>query len=276
MRKHLCLLNLAFLMACSNPPDKKNEPTEIQEINKTIPTEEISEIATSKKGHKIKGERIDGPANVRDTINGRVLLSLNDNVLVETAPEQGKWYLIGITMKLTEQQVKEFKIYPNTDIYSVDDQIIGRTKDTVELWIADEISGLVGAYTHIDNIKNHSIPEKALENEVKKGNLNLTTLKNFLWSFNFQEFRGLTELDYKHFFIYESTVVDPSPRDRISLLFNNKDFLIGVIHSRQMNLNEYETYELIRGHSLTIIVEMNKEEIENIVHKLINFYNSVD
>lgn len=32
------------------------------------------------------GERMNGPANMRDTVNGNVLFSLNDGVLIETSP----------------------------------------------------------------------------------------------------------------------------------------------------------------------------------------------
>ena len=40
------------------------------------------------------GERINGPANIRDTVNGNVLFSLNDGVLIETSPAINKWLKI--------------------------------------------------------------------------------------------------------------------------------------------------------------------------------------
>ena len=106
--------------------------------------------------------------------------------------------------------------------------------------------------------------------------MTLSTLKNFIWSFDFQDYGENTELKYKQLYIYESTVVDPSPRDRITLLFDTKENLIGVIHSRELNLTNYKTYELVRGHSLTVIADIDNNEIKRIKDERINFYNSVD
>jgi len=36
-----------------------------------------------KISNKVLGERINGPANIRDTINGKILFSLDDNVKIE-------------------------------------------------------------------------------------------------------------------------------------------------------------------------------------------------
>lgn len=177
---------------------------------------------------------------------------------------------------MTDQQLEEFKIYPNTDLFSVDGKIIGKSKDTIELWMTDDVSGFFGAYTHTDNIKKQTIPERALESELEKGNLTISTLKNFIWTFDFRDFGENTELKYKQLYIYESTVVDPSPRDRITLLFDTKENLIGVIYSRKLNLTKYKSYELVRGHSLTVIADIDNKEIKRINDERINFYNSVD
>lgn len=267
MNRILTILTVFFLTACSTKTENKNEQVDNKEIYDPNSTE---------KSERILGERIDGPANVRDTINGKVILTLDDNVLVETAPELGKWFLLGVYVKLTDKQIEDFKIYPNTDLFSVDGKIIGKSKDTIELWMTDDVSGFFGAYTHTDNIKKQTIPERALESELEKGNLTISTLKNFIWTFDFRDYGENTELKYKQLYIYESTVVDPSPRDRITLLFDNKENLIGVIHSRKLNLTKYKTYELVRGHSLTVIADIDNKEIKRIKNERINFYNSVD
>lgn len=267
MNRILTILTVFFLTACSTSTENKNEQVKNKQMNDTNSTE---------KSERILGERIDGPANVRDTINGKVILTLDDNVLVETAPELGKWFLLGVYVKLTDKQIEDFKIYPNTDLFSVDGKIIGKSKDTIELWMTDDVSGFFGAYTHTDNIKKQTIPERALESELEKGNLTISTLKNFIWTFDFRDYGENTELKYKQLYINESTVVDPSPKDRITLLFDNKENLIGVIHSRKLNLTKYKTYELVRGHSLTVIAEINNKEIKRIMNERINFYISVD
>lgn len=263
------ILAILFLASCSSKTEKKEEQLDDQEI-------EIVGESSKVTYDKILGERIDGPANVRDAINGKIILELYDGALVETGPEQKDWYLIGLNVSLTEKQLEEFKIYPNTDLYSVEGKKIGKTKDTVELWMSGDKSGIFGGYTHKDNIKEFSIPEIALQKEIEKGNLTLSALKNFISAYDFQDFGGNEELQYKQYFIYESIVVDPSPRDRITLLFDAKDNLIGVIHSRKLNLKNYKTVKLARGHSLTVIADLDKKEIKRITKERINFYNSID
>ena len=139
--------------------------------------------------------------------------------------------------------------------------------------------GYVFGYTYIDNIKNHTIPENVLENEILKGNTTLEALKSYLMTFEFEEYENpeiTFGLKYKWFFIYESIVVDISARDRISLLFNQNDNLIGIIHSRPLQIDDFKTYKLIRGHSLTIFANIDKAEIQRMIDKLINSYNSMD
>lgn len=222
------------------------------------------------------GERIDGPANLRSSVNGKVILTLNDNVLVETAPLLGKWFFVGVNVKLTDKQAKDFKIYPNTNLLSTEGKIIGKSKDTIELWLVGDGSGLIGAYTHFDNIKKHSIPERFLESELEKGHHDLSSLQNFIWTFNFQDFNFNKELKYRQLFIYESKLVDPSPRDRITLLINSKENLIGVFHSRKLNLNKYKSYKMDRGHYLTVIGDLDNKEINRIISERNNFDNSSD
>lgn len=263
------LLIILSLTACSAPTDPKGEQTADQESG-------ILDTGSEEALEKILGERIDGPANIRDTVNGRIMLTLHDNVLVETAPQQDNWCRIGMSVALNNKQSKELKIYPDTDLFSTDGHMIGKTKDTLELWDAGEKTGMFEAYTHVDNIKKHTIPEIALETEINKGNLTLSALKPYLQTFDFQDFGEHSDLKYRQFYIYESTVVDPSPRDRISLLFDNAGNLIAVVHSRQLSFSDFKTYDLVRGHSLTVFAALDKKEIQRIIRERKAFYNSVD
>ena len=258
---------LIILTACSSSTESRNNQSGNPKTNENNSIDETERII---------GERIDGPANVRDTVNGKLLFSLNDNTKVETAPQEGNWFQIGVYIKLTSQQNEAFKIYPNTDLYSLDGEVIGTSKDTIELWMSDNLGGFAGAYTYVDNIKPHTIPERALENEIKKGHLTLSTLKNFIWSFDFQDYDGNKELKYKQMFIYESVVVDPSPRDRITLLFDTRENLIAVIHNRKLNLAKHKSYKLVRGHKLTVVGDIDEKEIKRIQNERVDFYNSVD
>lgn len=261
MKRFFTILTVLFFIACS---ERTAEETENEEFSNSSITEFII------------GERIDGPANIRDTVNGRILFTLNDNVLVETSIAQGKWTIVGLNVKLTEQQFENFKIYPNTDLISSDGQKIGITKDTVYIWMTEENSGLVGAYTHIDNIKKQSMPEFHLEQILEKEKFTFSSLQSFIKNFKFQKY-DLNKLpNLTQYLIYESIIEDMSPRDRITLLFNQSQNLVGIIHSRPLLTGKFKTYKLIRGHSLTVTAELTKTEINDLIKKRIEFYNSVD
>src|SRR5690606_16352999 len=124
--------------------------------------------------------------------------------------------------------------------------------------------------------KKHSIPEIALEREIRKGHLTFSALKEYVETFGFMEYELNPELNYRQLFIYESTIIDPSPRDRITLLCNKNENLSGVFHTRKLLLPEYETFELTMGHSYTSISNLDKIEKQRIIDERVNFYNSVD
>ncbi len=99
------------------------------------------------------GERINGPANIRDTVNGNVLFSLNDGVLIETSPAINKWLKIGVYVKLTGKQIEAFKLEKNIPLINEDGKTIGKTINPLEItMIEEEEVGYIEAYTHQDNI----------------------------------------------------------------------------------------------------------------------------
>ena len=60
-------------------------------------------LTVSVSGHS---ERINGPANIRDSAKGEISFSLNDNVEVETIEPQNDWFKILISIKLTNEQYR--------------------------------------------------------------------------------------------------------------------------------------------------------------------------
>ena len=263
-------MTFAILLACTSKTEDNTKEVLDQEdgLNEGFEDEKIVEI--------LLGERIDGPANVRDKENGKIILSLDDNVLVETIPDQDDWYRIGFYVQLDRGIDPIVNLNPETNLKSVDGQPIGRTKGSVEVWRMDDSIGLIEGFTYRDNIKKHSIPEIALEREIRNGHFTFSALKNYMKSFDFIEYELNPELKYNQLFIYESTIVDPSPRDRITLLFDNKEKLVGIFHTRKLTLPEFETFELTRGHSYSGIADLDKTEKQRIIDERVNFYNSVD
>lgn len=271
--KHIFLILSFFtIVTCSTKTENGNESILDQK------TEDLQIIEEEEYTHQeiLKGERIDGPANVRDKENGKIILSLYDNILVETSPNKGDWLQIGFFIQIDPIEDSSIKLFPEEELKTTNGSFIGIVKDTMEVWRIYDNVGLIEGYTHIGNIKENSIPETVLERALKRGGLTKSTLDKYIESFEFIEYKLNQELNYRQFFIYESYVVDPSPRDRITLLFDDYDKLIGVFHTRKLNLPEYETFELTRGHSFTCISNLEKSEKQRIIHERIKFYNSVD
>lgn len=226
----------------------------------------------------VLGERIDGPANLRDTVNGKKLFTLNDHVLVETSQTIGKWLVAGLFVKLSERELQDLQILPGTDLAGTDGEIVGRTIDTVHVWLGSEEdkTGLIGAYTHVDNIKPYTFPEKALETELRKGQPTLESLEHFRRNFNFSAPEDDKRSGMKESYIYESTIEDLSPRDRITLLFDEAGKLAGFIHSRPVKVPKGKTFRLVRGHSLTVLSDLPRNQINELIENNIRFYNSID
>jgi hypothetical protein len=262
--KNILIIILLITISCSNKKDKKKNEFDTKK-----------EIIDSVKTSLTLGERIDGPANIRDTINGKLLFELSDLTLVETTQIKNNWLEVGVFIKPTQEQADKFYILPNKKIYSGENQIIGITKDTVEFLMGGEDYALINGYSHKKNIKENSIPENGLMDLIKRNKFKLSEYSDYMKNFKY-EISGLGGLNnVEQYFIYQSMLIDISPRDRITLIFREK-ILIGFVHSRKLYLENFKTYELIRGHKLTITSDLTEDEINEIIDNKIKVYNSID
>jgi len=221
------------------------------------------------------GEKISGPANIRDTVNGKILFSLNDGVIIETSPAINKWVKIGVYVKLTSKQVEDFKLEKNILLINEDGKTIGKTINSVEISMIEKELGYLEAYTHQDNINMAFNPEVQLMKILAMRNYQKKALEPFMKKFGFTEYQEDNKLKFTQYFIYESTVVDFSPLDRITLLFDNQN-VVGYFHTRNMVVKGFKTYELIRGHKLSILETMANQDIKSLIQKRNAYYNSVD
>ena len=221
------------------------------------------------------GERINGPANIRDTVNGIVLFSLNDGVLIETSPAINKWVKIGVYVKLTGKQMEAFKLEKNIPLINEDGKTIGKTSSQVEITMIEEEVGYIEAYTHQDNINMAFNPEVQLMKILAMGNYQKKAFESYMKKFGFTEYQEGNQLKFTQYFIYESTVVDFSPLDRITLLFDKQN-LVGYFHTRNMVVKGFKTHDLVRGHKLSIIETLPIKDIKSLIQKRNAYYNSVD
>jgi len=221
------------------------------------------------------GERINGPANIRDTVNGKILFSLYDGVIIETSPAINKWVKIGVYVKLTGKQIEAFKLEKNIPLINEDGKTIGKTISPVEISMIEEEIGYIEAYTHQDNINMAFNPEVQLMKILALGNYQKKALEPFMKKFGFTEYQEDNKLKFTQYFIYESTVVDFSPLDRITLMFDKQN-VVGYFHTRNMVVKGFKTYELVRGHKLSIIETLPIKDIKSLIQKRNAYYDSVD
>ncbi|MBN8702229.1 MAG: hypothetical protein J0M08_04135 [Bacteroidetes bacterium] len=233
-------------------------------------------ISKTNTNRLILGERINGQAVFYDTINGKPLFTLNDYVLVETAPTVNNWLIAGLFVKLTIEQISSSKILPNSILLGKDGKVAGKTSDTVEVGMSYDSLGLIRAYTPVKSIDPSTIVENELEKLLLEGKTKKSQLEPFMANFKFEKLGVDTFTNLTQYCIYESPLVDLSPRDRITLLFNNENNLLGVVHTRLLDKYVDISFELIRGHELIITLKMPEDEIQRIINERNNFYNSID
>jgi len=103
------------------------------------------------------GSVIDGPANVRDMPNGKILVSLNDGVYVICKESIKDWFRIELPVIIQAHYVHNGKIDKGVSLRDRGGRELGVTMDHVLLELASEyrdgVSGKIIAYTHAQNIK---------------------------------------------------------------------------------------------------------------------------
>lgn len=218
----------------------------------------------------IISERIDGPANVRDTVNGKLLFSLNDDVAVSANTHKNNWLQIGVQADLTQEQ-KDSSLITKGSRIIVDGKAVGQAIEDIRL---DNGADLIG-YTSVSNIKTATIPENVFSKIVNdnKGSLSKEVFNRFLKDFQFNDFDGLLP-NLKGYEIDENWIDDPSPLLRFWLLFEG-DRLYGVFHSRPLNLTIGKISKVGRGFYFTSFVDDEKKN-QDLIKAFNAFVSSVD
>ena len=260
----LLIITIILIFASCN--SKKNDKTTGLPIDKSF-TDSI-----------IISERIDGPANIRDVANGKLLFTLNDNVVVSANEPQDKWLKIGIFADLTQKQMDNLSISKGSKIF-VDGKEVGQATDDLQLVSAfksnNGLKGELVGYSSISNIKPNTIPENAFTAIINDSSLALTIndFKHFLKDFQFNDYDGLLP-NFKGYEIDENWIDDPSPLLRLWLLFKGGR-LYGVFHSRPLKLNVKKTIKVERGFYYSFF-EDNEETNKALINSFNSFIVQVD
>lgn len=242
-----------LLFACTPDVNEEVETSETtiqkEKTDTPLPKEKESKRSVS----PTIGERIDGPANIRNSPNGKVLFELNDHVLVETTQLKNNWYEILLFSHIEFDEVKEASVEKNRDIH-VKGKKVGKILKTHEVskgYNNDFAFAVLHGYTHKDNIKSETIIENAFSTYLERKSRKYSDWKGFIKDFHLEK-DALEYKDLRTYYNYESSVVDPSPGFRLVLLFD-KNQLIGWMHSRDIDrkVENTTTHSLINNYSVT-------------------------
>jgi hypothetical protein len=271
MRIYLALL---LLISCSGNQRKEAKHPEVSSASMAIHT---SAAVPDTMAHII-GERIDGPANVRDKENGKLLFVLQDNVHVAATEPNGKWVQVGLFVDVTKDQARHFRILKGSPIF-VNGMEVGTAAMDIHLTgISTTNDGDLGeltGFTSISNIRPATIVENAFTEIFNHatGPLTKKDFTGFLVDFEFHDFNGLMD-QYNGYEIDENWIDDPSALLRLWLIFDGDRFY-GVFHSRLMSLKDATTTRVERGFYFST-VSKDKKKNEQLIKAFNEYISQVD
>jgi len=218
---------------------------------------------------------MNGPANVRDTVNGRKLFTLYDKALVDHLTLEYDWYRVGIYADIDTSEFGMDSIRAGRKIV-VDGEVIGEIVKTMS--VSTSYGGkkawvFLYGYTHNENIDPASIIEPALEKHIQqsKGDRTLTTWQSFIDRFALQDNSDF--LGYRLFSNYENSFDDPSPNFRIGLIFQ-KNILVAILHARPIRVSG--TQENLLNGAFDCVTYADFVQREKFLTDLREWMNSVD
>lgn len=252
------LISLIVLFGCSDSSNTEQEKTE--------------QFANDDDFYW--GERIDGPANIRNEPNGEVIFELYDDAEVQVADlEEGEsWYHLSVWVSVPAYNGEIIPV--GAELFNVRGVKVGVVKSKIEsIMENDDILYLEG-YSYKDNIKPESLIERALETHVLEHGRSKNQMKEFTTNFGLDD--TSQHQGFNAPFIYENFITDPSPGYRLMLLFES-DTLQGFYHSRAIELENITTYKLWRWNDrVSFFNDYPKEKQLDFVHYMEEWLQGVD
>ena len=278
--KITCLGLLVILISCNTNPNSAS--VQKKEFDSSTSTNQL-DIAkentrlTRFSDTLIRGERIDGPANIRDTVNGNLLFVLNDNVHVSATEAEGGWLQVGILADITEDEWNKNRIKKGSQII-LDGRVVGTAISDFTIGSMKTNEGLLGevvGYTSIKNIKPNTVPENALNKILngREGPIKFDELDTYLKEFEIHSFDSLIK-GAEGYMLHENWVDDPSPLLRLWFIFKDEE-LIGIFHSRALSLSQTRTVSVERSFLFTFFGR-NAKDSSNLIKEFNAFIVQVD
>lgn len=269
MKSLIYIILLISILACNS--EQTNEKRVIKPEDKIITVSEVEETDL------IIGERIDGPANIRNKPSGDILFELNDNALVEvTTKPENNWYKILVYADIGYNEFGIDTILKGRSII-VNDDTIGRVIKSHFVSTGqggDFAYAMLYGYTHRNNIKPMTVIETVFKNNLEQKGRGISGWKEFIKSFQLED-NAVEYGTFETYYNYENSIEDPSPGFRIVLLFE-KQHLIGLIHSRQLQLEYTDTHKLNWGYYVTFFDDYPEKEQSKFVDYMNEWIQGVD
>ena len=269
MKKLTYILVLISILSCNS------KQTNEEAVDKIV--KETTAVSEPNETELIIGERIDGPANIRNKPNGDILFELNDNALVEvtTKPENG-WYQVLVYADIDYNEFEMDSILKDRPII-VDNDTIGKILKSHYVSTGqggDFAYAMLYGYTHKNNIKPETVIETVFKNNLSENGRDFSVWKGFIEAFKLDN-DAVGYDEFKSFYNYENTIEDPSPGFRIVLLFENQT-LVGLIHSREIRLNNTKTHKLNWSYYVTFFNDYPEKEQMEFVNYMNEWIQGVD
>jgi hypothetical protein len=273
IRKGLFIALASFLLwGCSQNTGNSN--------NSDSATNKTTADSTKKTfSGPVIGDRINGPANIRNVPNGRILFTLNDQTLVDCTDQQEGWYQVSVSMQLAPDE-------PDSVILKKGRKIIANGKVMGEIMEDMQANGMsfqdkdnntfvqLMGYSYKDNIYPNTIIENAFPAFLAKTNRTKASLQPFITNFQLQD-EAESFKPYTTYYNYENSIDDPSPGFRLMLVFD-KDQLIAVVHARALSLNDVTTVETDRGYKISYFKDTPKATQDKFTKMYNEFVDSAD
>ncbi len=225
----------------------------------------------------IQTERIDGPANMRDTIGGTVLFQLNDNVPVSTTDTINKWYRIGLPVDLDAAQLRSSQIQKGSGIYANGVQV-GIALETVKLrkvfQEGHKLMGELEGYTSMQNIKQATIAEKVISGIIRQHrSFDVADLEDFIDAFRFSLSMGDSYPKLSGYYLDEDPVCNDSRPLRMFLAFNGR-MLAAIVHKRELDPTGLKKIKLHGGYSLTVLANQDPGFLNSFIQHFNNYIDT--
>jgi hypothetical protein len=227
---------------------------------------------------EVVGERAGGAVTLMDTINGKPVISLNDNTLLNSGPVTDGWALAVIETPIDKETNKSGVLKKGSTIMQLG-QPVGETLADIPL--EDKTQDTLGnfnaslyAYLQEQYIKPGSVIETALRDHLQQhSDRSLSSLQPFIDRFGLEAWDDLKP--YRQYTNYESRAEDPSPGFRMLLIFH-EDKLIGAADSRPLQLPGATAEPLEKGYQAVFFDDVDKKRREDYRKQFNKLINSVD